>query len=93
MIEHDDTLGNFVKKHFTKDNYIVITSDEWCIGETYEKDWIEYFDGSVEEFLNSDECKNLRDVELYQCRLKFDNCECTINVILDDNALPDEGEE
>lgn len=43
MIEHDDTLGNFVKKHFTKDNDIEIISKD-------EIDLVECFSGSLEDF-------------------------------------------
>ena len=36
MIEHDDTLGNFVKKHFTKNNDIeIISKDEIDLVECF----------------------------------------------------------
>lgn len=90
-----DTLEELLKRHFTRETGLYITSEEHSIPESYEKDWIEFFDGNVEEFLDRDDMQKLRDLNpVLDCDVRFNGCDCLIYVtIYDDNVLLQDNEE
>lgn len=90
-----DTLGDLLKRHFTRETGLYITSEEHSIPESYEKDWSEFFDGDVGEFLDRDDMQKLRDLNpVLDCDVRFNGADCLIYVsIYDDNVLLQDNEE
>lgn len=88
-----DTLGDVLKRHFTRETGLYITSEERSIPESYEKDWSEFFDGDVGEFLDSDDMKEFRDLDsVLDCEITFSGTDCLIYVTVFDNVLEDNEE-
>ena len=95
MIEHYDTLGDVLKRHFTRETGLYITSEEHSFAESNEKDWYEYFDGDVGEFLDRDDMQELQDLNpSLDCDVRFNGDDCLIYVtIYDDTVLLQDNEE
>lgn len=89
-----DTLGELLKKHFTRETGLYITSEEHSIPESYETDWCEYFDGDVGEFLDRNDMKKFQDLNpVLDCDVRFNGYDCLILVtIYGDNVLEDDEE-
>lgn len=86
-----DTLGDVLKRHFTRETGIYITSEERSIHESYEKDWDEFFDGDVGEFLDSEDMKKFRDLDsVLDCEITFSGKDCLIYVTVFDNVFDEE---
>ena len=87
------TLGDVLKRYFTRETGLYITSEEHSIPESYEKDWSEFFDGDVGEFLDSDDIRELRDLDsVLDCEITFSGTDCLIHVTVFDNVLEDNEE-
>ena len=90
-----DTLGDILKRHFTRETGLYITSEERSIPESYETDWCELYDGDVGEFLDRDDMRKLQDLNpVLECDVRFNGYDCLICVtIYDDNVLLQDNEE
>lgn len=87
------TLGDVLKRHFTRETGLFITSEEHSFAESYETDWHEYFDGDVGEFLDRDDMKKIRELDsVLDCEIRFDGSDCLIHVTVFDNVLEDDEE-
>lgn len=85
-----DTLEDVLKRHFTRETGLFITSEEHSIPESYETDWSEFFDGSVGEFLDRDDMKKFRDLDsVLDCEIEFSGSDCLIYVTVFDNVFED----
>lgn len=82
-----DTLGELLKKHFTRETGLYITSEEHSIPESYETDWCEYFDGDVGEFLDRDNMRAFRELDSSDCEIRFEGSDCLIHVTVYDSVL------
>lgn len=83
-----DTLGDLLRRHFTRETGLYITSEEHSIPESYEKDWSEFFDGDVGEFLDRDDMKKFRDLDsILDCEIAFHGYDCLIHVAVYDSVL------
>lgn len=89
-----DTLGELLKRHFTRETGLYITSEEHSIPESYETDWCEYFDGDVGEFLDRNDMNKFQNLNpVLDCDVRFNGYDCLIYVtIYDDNVLEDDKE-
>lgn len=88
-----DTLGDLLKRHFTRETVLYITSEEHSIPESYETDWCEYFDGDVGEFLDRNDMKKFQDLDSVEdCEITFDVMDCMVWVTVYDSVLEDDEE-
>lgn len=90
-MEMRDTLGDVLKRHFTRETGLYITSEEhYSIPESYEKDWSEFFSGDVGEFLDRADMKEFRDLDSVEdCEITFSSMDCMIYVTVYDHVLQD----
>lgn len=83
-----DTLGDVLKRHFTRETGLFITSEEHSIPESYDTDWCEFYNGDVGEFLDSEDMKKFRDLDsVLDCDVRFNGCDCLICVTVYDDVL------
>lgn len=89
-----DTLGELLKRHFTRETGLYIRSEEHSIPESYETDWAELYDGDVGDFLDRDDMQKFRDLDsVFDCQITFDAMDCMVFVTVYDSALFEDDEE
>lgn len=85
-----DTLGDVLKRCFTRETGLYIKSEEHYFTESNEKDCCEFFDGDVGEFLSRDDMKEFRELDSVEdCDITFDAMDCMVFVTVFDNVLDD----
>ena len=85
-----DTLGDILRKHFTRETWLCIKSEEHHFTESNETDCSEFFSGDVGEFLERDNMKEFRDLDSVEdCDITFDAMDCMIFVTVYDHVLQD----
>lgn len=85
-----DTLGDVLKRHFTRETGLCIKSEEHYFAESYETDWCDFFDGEVGDFLDRADMKKLRDIDsVVDCEITFDVIDCLVYVTVYDHVLQD----
>ena len=83
-----DTLEDLLRRHFTRETGLYITSEEHSIPESYEKDWSDLFEGDVGEFLDRDDMRELKNLNpLLDCDVRFNGEDCVICVTVYDDIL------
>lgn len=86
-----DTLGDLLKRHFTRETGLFITSEEHSFAESNEKDWYEFYDGDVGDFLDRNDMQKFRDLDsILDCEIRFDPSDCMIYVTVYDNVLEED---
>lgn len=84
-----DTLGDVLKRHFTRETGLYITSEEHSFVDS-QTDWWDFFDGDVGEFLDRADMKKLRDIDsVVDCEIAFSGSDCIVYVTVYDHVLQD----